>query len=124
MFKRHLNRKLKFKREIVKLEDGGTVCIDWADHKKVKKLPENAPILVFLHSLFGSSREFHGFIKEATNRGYRCCVFTRRGHGGLKLTTPEFNVFGNIKDVDELMKRIIGHYPKSWIGFIGLSMGY
>ena len=41
----------------------------------------------------------------------------------MRLTTDKFNIFGDVEDTNEQMKKVIEHYPDSWIGLIGLSAG-
>jgi predicted alpha/beta-fold hydrolase len=45
--------KIDFRREKVFFEDGGHICLDWAETQK--DLDENAPILVIMHGVTGGS---------------------------------------------------------------------
>jgi predicted alpha/beta-fold hydrolase len=45
----------KANRELLIMEDGGTVSIDFAEDDH---LPSTAPIVIFLHTITGSSYEF------------------------------------------------------------------
>ena len=49
MFDKSSNR---FTREIIKLPDGGTVSIDFADDEH---LPHDSPFVIFLHTITGSA---------------------------------------------------------------------
>ena len=42
-------------------------------------MPDNAPIAIFLTTLSGNGPKTTQYVKYAIERGYRCCVFNRRG---------------------------------------------
>ena len=67
-------------------DDGGTVSVDWFD--EASALPDSAPVVVFLHTVVsGSSREVINYTSEARRRGWRSCVFNRRGPGSTSWVT-------------------------------------
>jgi len=58
-------------------------CIEWADDEATRALPASAPIVIFLHTISGgSSAEDDLCLRAAAARGWRSCVFLRRGAGG------------------------------------------
>ena len=67
-------RRNNFSREVVRTADGGTVSIDYA----VCELPPAAPLVIFLHTITGSGREVGHYMRAATARGWRSCVFNRK----------------------------------------------
>ena len=79
---------IPLRRQEVRTADGGKVAIDWAASPEADALPPTAPVVCFLHTVTGSSRAVAPFLKYVTMRGWRACVFLRRGHGSLELDTP------------------------------------
>ena len=65
-------------REVLVLEDGGTVSIDYAECPE--EMPETAPIVIFLHTITGSAKETGYFMRYAVRRGWRTCVFNRQAN--------------------------------------------
>jgi predicted alpha/beta-fold hydrolase len=80
-------RSDQYTREVLTMPDGGTVSIDWA---ACPGLPDSAPVVIFLHTITGSATETGHFLRAATRRGWRSCVFNRRGHAGLSLSSARF----------------------------------
>ena len=67
----------KFRRDSLRMEDGGTVSVDWPDDAETDTLPPEAPIVIFLHTVTGSSSSTSHYTRAATRRGWRSCVFNR-----------------------------------------------
>lgn len=110
-----------FTREILTMTDGGTVSIDFIDDDS---LPDTAPIVIFLHTVTGSSRDTSHFVRYARTRGWRGCVFNRRGHGGLGLTSPRFNCMGDAGDTKEQVEFVTRKFPTcSYLAMVGISAG-
>ena len=120
----------KIKRQLyVCPDDGGEVAIDFYDDSSTKALPNDAPILVFFHTISGTTSTTMYFMEDAVKRGYRPCVFVRRGHLGKAegLKTPRFNFMGDTKDMAFMMHKLREQFEKSWIGFSagsGLLISY
>jgi len=109
-----------YDRQVIKLDDGGTVSIDYT----TASLPEDAPIVICLHTLNGCGASHFYFVKYAASRGWRGVVLNRRGHGGMKLTTGQFNCFGNPSDTNKMIQIVKKKYPKSrFVAMAGLSAG-
>lgn len=72
-------------REILTLNDGGEVAIDWRCPKS--DVPQSLITIVILTGLTGDSQA--EYIRETVNelfkKGYCCVVFNYRGRGGIKL---------------------------------------
>ena len=63
-------------------------------------------------------------MRTATSRGWRSCVFNRRGHAGVSLTSPRFNVVGDPEDTRVMVDRVRARHPaSSYIAIIGISAG-
>uniref|UniRef100_K3WWC1 AB hydrolase-1 domain-containing protein n=1 Tax=Globisporangium ultimum (strain ATCC 200006 / CBS 805.95 / DAOM BR144) TaxID=431595 RepID=K3WWC1_GLOUD len=122
--------RIKYKRDVLVLEDGGHASLDWALESsapdaatRTQKLPDDAPIVVILHGLTGCSDNMRSLCAEAFKHGYRPVVFNKRGHGGVKLMTPRLQGFGCVKDLTEAIVEIEKAYPRSKLYGIGLSAG-
>jgi len=115
-------RRDKYTREVLVLEDGGTVSIDYAECPE--EMPETAPIVIFLHTITGSAKETGYFMRYAVRRGWRTCVFNRRGHAGLHLTSPSFNVMGESSDTAAQVESVRKRFPdSSYLAMVGISAG-
>lgn len=113
--------KDNYTREVLTLSDGGTVSIDYAD---CPHLPPTAPFVIFLHTITGSAKETGHYMRYATRRGWRSCVFNRRGHAGLRLTSPSFNVMGEATDTKAQVEAVISRHPSlSYLAMVGISAG-
>ena len=63
-------------------------------------------------------------MRTATSRGWRSCVFNRRGHAGLGLTSPRFNVVGDPEDTRLMVARVRARHPaSSYLAMVGISAG-
>lgn len=75
-----------YERELVRLEDGGTISIDWA--VDTHHLPPAAPILIMAHGVTGGSDS--PYIKHTVEisaaHGYRVAVLQQRGINNTPLT--------------------------------------
>jgi len=101
------------------MADGGTVSIDYSP---CPALAPAAPMVIFLHTITGSARETSHFMKYATRRGWRSCVFNRRGHTGIPLTYPSFNVMGEASDKAAQVAAVVARHPgASYLAMVGTS---
>lgn len=96
----------RFEREILTLADGGSVSIDVL----CDDLPASAPLVIILHTITGSSKSCTSLAQYASARGWRACVFNRRGHDQL-LTSARFNLMGDVNDTIAMTNRIQTRYP-------------
>ncbi len=110
--------RVSYEKQTLQLPDGGTVRIDWAH----TDLPESAAVVVFLHEVTGSSKTQRRFVREALERGHRAVVFNRRGHD-QRLTSPRFNILGDVADTVAMMDVVRKRYPNAFIGMVGISAG-
>lgn len=117
-----INKNDNFIRDTLTTDDGGTVSVDWA--ADAAHLPEDAPVVIFLHTVTGSARELLQYTRDATRRGWRSCVFTRRGHGGMRLSSGKFNLMGDAEDTVMMVEHVQTKYPhSSYLGMVGVSAG-
>lgn len=78
-------------REILTLEDGGQVGLDWLHPNGSEEEEDDdptKPIVVILPGLTGSSTASYikGFVLAAQEANFRVVVFNNRGIGGISLT--------------------------------------
>jgi len=124
VFKGVMDKKFpdRFSRDTISLADGGTVSVDWPI--EAENLPDDAPLVIFLHTITGSSQDTSHYTRVATQRGWRSCVFNRRGHGRMSLTTPRFNIMGDAEDTRVMVEHVTSKFPStSFLGMVGISAG-
>ena len=75
-------------REILTLDDGGRLALDWAANLPPRCANDGAPILLFLSGITASSSD--NYVKysmlDGMHHGYRPVVMNYRGCGGVDLT--------------------------------------
>lgn len=111
---------IEYDRELLELNDGGCVALDWALPKQQEA---DAPIVVVMHGLTGCSASMRSLCASALERGYRPVVFNKRGHGGVKLWTPKLQPFGCVRDLDQALDRIQELFPNAPLYGVGFSAG-
>ncbi|KAL4145519.1 hypothetical protein PRNP1_013187 [Phytophthora ramorum] len=115
---------VKYKRDVLTLQDGGRASLDWALQADLKSpLTEDAPIAIIMHGLVGCSVNMRSLCAEALAHGFRPVVFNKRGHGGLKLATPKLQQFGCVQDLAEAIAHVEKSFPESELYGIGCSAG-
>jgi abhydrolase domain-containing protein 1/3 len=110
-----------FLREILSLNDGGEVALDWL----VKDCVEDAPVVIILPGLTGESQAEYikCLVVQANAYGIKCVVFNNRGLGGVSLKTPRLYCAANCEDISEVVNHVHKKYPSVKIGATGISMG-
>ena len=68
-------------------------------------------------------QEVGHYLRYATSRGWRSCVLNRRGHAGLNLTSPHFNIVGCPEDTKAGVKVVSERYPGTFLALVGVSAG-
>ena len=75
-------------REILTLDDGGILALDWAANLPPQCDKADSPVLLFLSGITGSSSD--NYVKysmlDGMSHGYRPVVMNYRGCGGVNLT--------------------------------------
>lgn len=112
--------KVTYRRIKLNREDGGTVCIDIAESNHLRK---DAPIVIFLHTITGSSNALNSFVRYANKRAWRAIVLNRRGHEEI-LTSPNFNLMGDVDDTVAMIEKVKELFPESkFLSAVGISAG-
>ena len=74
-------------RELLTLDDGGVLALDWPANLPAECDKDDAPVLLFLSGITGSSSD--NYVKysmlDGMRNGYRPLVMNYRGCGGIKL---------------------------------------
>ena len=106
---------IRYEREFFNLSDGGTIAIDWAMDSEggIPKDNFKRPILCCFAGIGGGNDNMYlySMIKEARERGYKCCVVNFRGCAGVKLTSPHVYWLTTWKlDIQEPLEYIFKKY--------------
>jgi len=108
------------RQDVLTMDDGGQVSVDWLG----LDLPEETPTLLVLHTISGNPQSMRGFVRYIReNLGWRVALCVRRGHGEMKLQSPNFNTMGNTDDFSAQIKHIQTCFPKSGLYATGISAG-
>jgi abhydrolase domain-containing protein 15 len=113
---------MAFRRELLKLEDGGVLAVDWA-MTRIETLIPTSPVLFILTGLAGDARDFQHLCIIAIEKGFRPVVFNKRGHGGCKLSTPVLQRFGDPSDFKHVVSHVSQLFPEAPLTVVGTSAG-
>ena len=115
---------IQYREQLVSHPDCGLTSIDWydSDHSDSVSLPNDAPVVIFLHTLTGNSESTAPFVRYAQRRGWRACVFNRRGHAHA-LQTATFNIMGCAADTERMTTLVSQQYPNAFLAMVGISAG-
>src|SRR5690349_5504081 len=106
--------------QLLRMADGGTTALDWVGLDATPTLPT----LVVLPSITGDAQSVRALVRYMRRTtGWRIVVCTRRGHGALELTAPEFNTMGSTADLREQLAHIRAGVPDAPLYAIGVSAG-
>ena len=108
----------KFDRELITLEDGGTVGIDWAIDKDTgegrpnPRAQKRKPILLLAPGLGGSSNNLYtiGLMHAARKSGYKVGTLLFRGTNGIPITSDKISFSGAWTDIKELIEYVHQKY--------------
>lgn len=114
--------KIKYKREVLQLSDGGQVALDWLE--PAGGCAPDTACLIVLPGLTGTSHAEYvkGLALAAFRAKIRSVVFNNRGIG-LELKTPRTYCASNTEDLHDVIQHIRSKYPDAPIGGVGVSMG-
>ena len=117
---------IKYRRELVQLEDGGEIALDWLDNGSEKaENPATHPTVLILPGALGTSRQtaiLH-FAKQFAQNGYRVVVMNQRGSAGVRLKTPKTFCVADIEDLKFVISRIHNTCPGIPLLAFGACMG-
>lgn len=103
----------KFDRETFKLEDGGTVGIDWVDGIPDPESSHEKPLLLIAPGLGGGSHNLYSLalLWEAKKR-FKVGTILFRGGEGLPLTTSKLSHAGCWTDIREILQYVDKKYVR------------
>jgi len=114
--------KIKYDRELIHLQDGGQISLDW-----VHNPTENKPkiVIVILPGLCGCKEEF--YVKETIwqciSQNLGVVVINQRGLSGTPVLTPKLYCGCTDDDTYQALKTIKAKCPEQSVYAIGFSMG-
>ncbi|KAJ7905470.1 Alpha/Beta hydrolase protein [Mycena olivaceomarginata] len=122
--------RLRYNRQLIRLEEGGTLGLDFAPADD-SELRDDTPIVVVLHGLTGGSYESYvrSILVPATKPveegglGYRAVVVNYRGCAGVPVTSPQFYSAGHTGDIRQALVYISQLYPRAPLLGLGFSLG-
>lgn len=111
--------RIAFRRERLATSDGDFVDLDWLDG------PADAPVLLLLHGLEGSSTSHYasGMAALAGRRGWRAVVLNFRGCSGEPNRLARFYHSGDTADLDAVVSSLIAREPEVPLLLAGFSLG-
>ncbi len=112
------SRSLNRTRERLETEDGDFFDVDWFG-------PQQAPIVVLLHGLAGSSSSTYiiGLQQALSQKGFRTAALNFRGCSGEINRKAGGYHAGFTHDLSQLYETIRAKQPLTPIGMIGFSLG-
>ncbi len=118
-FCRRLNKSIVFQRERLELPDGDFIDLDWVN------ADTNAPIVVVLHGLEGSSESpyANGMLMAMQNQGWRGVLMHFRSCSGELNRHARAYHSGDTTDVAYLIKTIRDREPDALLAAVGFSLG-
>ena len=113
-------RAPRFRRERVDTPDGDFLDLDWCDAPH-----RDAPLVVVLHGLEGSSRSHYvaGLCREAAAAGLGAVVLNFRSCSGEPNRAPRLYHSGETSDLDAVLDRLAASAPHRRLGLVGVSLG-
>jgi uncharacterized protein len=120
--KRYVGGQPQWQRERWNTPDGDFVDVDWRDDEM--PLPEDAPLLVLLHGLEGSSSSHYAqaFAKETQSRGWHMAVPHFRGCSGEINWAPRAYHSGDFEEIAWMLNRFKRQHHGP-IFAVGISLG-
>ena len=117
--------KVNYERELVRLDDGGTIALDWSMHNEAAtKQASKKLVVLVLPGLCGSSKENYitHMVEEANKAACVAVVMNYRGIE-VELTTPRTYCATNYEDIDFVIRHIHKRFAGYKIFLAGVSLG-
>jgi predicted alpha/beta-fold hydrolase len=113
---------LAYRRERLDTPDGDFIDLDWIDQHPV--VPD-APFLIVLHGLEGSSRAKYvlGVLSEAAAHGWDGVAVNFRSCSGELNRLPRFYHSGETEDLDFVVSTLVARSPQRPLALAGYSLG-
>ncbi|KAJ2078714.1 hypothetical protein H4R24_004293 [Coemansia sp. RSA 988] len=118
---------VSYERELLVMQDGGTVSLDWYSATEDQQSNEWPPIAMMMAGVGGSSQEHHLRVMAKTlahsQAAFRIVVVNHRGTARTPITSARPYDSGFTDDFRAAVKHVQADYPYSKIVGIGFSMG-
>ncbi|EDQ88418.1 uncharacterized protein MONBRDRAFT_37380 [Monosiga brevicollis MX1] len=115
----------EYYRELLPMEDGGTIGLDWAvPLEEVAK--SDRPIVIIQHGLAGSSTSMYVVAAVRTllaTKDYIPVAMNARGCGGVRLTSKAVFTGTRTEDFEACLLYIRSKYPNRRLYAVGYSLG-
>ncbi|HXJ81699.1 MAG TPA: alpha/beta fold hydrolase [Candidatus Methylomirabilis sp.] len=113
-------RRPALRRERLHTRDGDFIDLDWLADSGAE-----APLILILHGLEGSSRSHYvsGLLREASQCGVRGVVLNFRSCSGELNRKAHLYHSGETSDLDWVVGRLLEREPTVRLGLIGVSLG-
>jgi predicted alpha/beta-fold hydrolase len=114
-----------YRRQMITTRDNGTIAVDWLENDNQRRLPEDAPVMLFVHG-FGSSPQSDDFraVASVVQDKFRVVCMVCRGSGGLALTSYISLSSHNPADLGYIIEAVDEVYPRaSGYHIFGCSIG-
>ncbi|XP_045780702.1 protein ABHD1 isoform X2 [Maniola jurtina] len=110
----------RYRREVLRLSDGGQVALDWAELDARR----DRPVLLVLPGLTGGAHADYVrcLVAAARELGAHAVVFNNRGLGGLALTTPRLYCAVSHDDLGEVVDAVRARGAAPLLA-VGVSLG-
>lgn len=107
-------------RERLETPDGDFLDVDWSPPPR-----QDAPVVVVLHGLEGSSRRKYvrSLCRELNNHGVGTAAVNFRGCSGEPNRTLSFYHSGDTRDLNFVVEVVRARHPDSAVGAMGFSLG-
>lgn len=122
-----------YKRQLFKLDDGGTIALDWLMHTDVMnpsiqvsdEVHEKIPIVVVIPGLTSDSdsQYVRHLVFQMAKSGRNVVVSNHRGLGGVSMTSDCFYNAGWTDDVRKIIGYLHCQYPNAPLLAVGTSIG-
>ncbi|KAJ1928137.1 hypothetical protein FBU59_007156, partial [Linderina macrospora] len=126
--RRDATSDITYDRELLVMEDGGTVSLDWYPSKEPKEGDEKLPVVFTLSGVGGSSQEYFmralaKSLAHGTQR-FRVAVFNHRGTSHTPITAPRPYDSGFTSDLSHAIDYVRQKSdPAVKLTAVGFSMG-
>ncbi len=113
-------RSPRLRRERFRTDDGDFLDLDW-----LPSSDPDAPLVLILHGLEGSSRSHYvaGLLRETERLGLRGVVLNFRSCSGEMNLAPSLYHSGETSDLGWIVARLVAREPALRLGVIGVSLG-
>ena len=109
-----------YQRERIELCDGDFIDIDWCGNDQL-----NAPVVILLHGLEGSSdsQYIRGLASLIASQGWSAAAINFRGCSGVPNRLAKSYHSGATSDLNEIVEALSARQPQTALHAVGFSLG-